>query len=167
MPVESDAFKAALSHWASGVTVVTTRAGEQNVGITASAFSSVSLEPPLVSVCIAKKLYTHSVIEESQAFAVNILGTEHLEWGMRFAGMIPNLDDRFVGIAVEQAETGSPLLANALAWLDCRLHAAYDGGDHTIFVGEVLATHVLAEGQPLLYYDRAWRELNADPLTLR
>lgn len=160
MPVESQAFKNSLAHWASGVTVVTSVEGDQHVGITASSFASVSLEPPRVLICINKRLYTHGLIEHSGVFAVNILDETQLAWGMLFAGMLPEAEDRFVGIEWGTAATGSPILPGVLAWLDCRLVHAYDGGDHTIFVGEVEATSARGPGDPLVYYNRQWRKLD-------
>ena len=160
--IEPQAFKDTLSHWASGVTVVTAQHGNERVGITASSFSSVSLTPPQILVCVVKKLYTHQVIEQSGCFGVHILQKEQLTWGMRFAGMIPELEDRFDGLQVETAVTGAPILVDALAWLDCRVAAAHDGGDHTIFVGEVMATASGDLGDPLLYYHRNWRVLSPE-----
>lgn len=165
-PVHHEDFKNAMAQWASGVTVVTCHHEGKNLGITASSFSSVSLEPPRILVCVAKPLYTHGVIQSSGIFAVNILGTEHLEWGMRFAGMFPEIEDRFAGIDYFQAATGSPILPNVLGWLDCRVAHAYDGGDHTIFVGEVVAAGSRAVGEPILYFNRTWRRLDDTPLTL-
>ena len=163
MPVDASSFRDALSRWASGVTVVTSEQDGQPVGITASSFSSVSLEPPLILICVDKKLYTHGVIEQRGAFTVNLLSTEQVEWGLRFAGMIPELEDRFEGLAVKTVSTGCPVLVDALSWVDCSLHAAYDGGDHTIFVGQVEASAV-KEGEPLLYYNRQWLRLHEEAL---
>ncbi|NJN82473.1 MAG: flavin reductase family protein [Caldilineaceae bacterium] len=103
-----------MAHWASGVTVVTTRLQDETVGITVSSFSSVSLAPPQILVCIAKKLHTHAVVEQSRVFAVNVLGVEHLELGMRFAGMFPEITDRFAGLGCFSAETGCPILPGVL-----------------------------------------------------
>jgi flavin reductase (DIM6/NTAB) family NADH-FMN oxidoreductase RutF len=155
-----------MAHWASGVTVVTSTYGGEPVGITASSFASVSLQPPQVLVCVARRLYTHGVIEKSRIFAVNILGVEHLEWGMRFAGLIPEIVDRFQGIECNVAATGCPILPGILGWLDCTLSHAYDGGDHTIFVGEIVACAARADGAPILYYNRHWRRLDDQILTL-
>jgi flavin reductase (DIM6/NTAB) family NADH-FMN oxidoreductase RutF len=166
MPVDPQIFKNSLAQWASGVTVVTSVDGDQRVGITASSFTSVSLEPPLILICVDKRLYTHGLIERSQVFAVNILREDQLEWGMRFAGLLPELADRFADIECAAAVTGAPILPGVLAWLDCRLANAYDGGDHTIFVGEVEAAHVQASGEPLLYFSRQWRKLDAERLAL-
>jgi flavin reductase (DIM6/NTAB) family NADH-FMN oxidoreductase RutF len=163
MGVEVQDFKNALAHWATGVTVVTTRSGERHVGITANSFTSLSLDPPQVLICVARKLHTHQAIRESGVFAVNILNIEQLEWGMRFAGMIPETGDRFEGIDFDTATTGCAILPGALGWVDCALRDAYDNGDHTIFVGEVLAAGA-DDGPPLLYFNRHWRQLAEERL---
>lgn len=166
MSIDVQSFKNALAHWASGVTVVTTRVDDKPVGITASSLTSVSLDPPQILICVSRKLYTHQAIEQSGFFAVNILGADHLEWGMRFAGMIPELNDRFAGVETYTAVTGAPILADVLGWLDCRVRHAYDGGDHTIFIGEVVAAGATEERSPLLYFNRTWRKMDAEPLRL-
>jgi flavin reductase (DIM6/NTAB) family NADH-FMN oxidoreductase RutF len=159
MSIDPQIFRETLAQWASGVTIVTSIHNGQRVGITASSFSSVSLEPPRVLICVAKRLHTHKVILESQVFAVNILATTQQDWGMRFAGLLPEAADRFAGIDFFTAKTGCPLLPDVLGWLDCRLAAAHDGGDHTIFVGDVVAADAAGAGSPVLYYKRQWREL--------
>ncbi|MCB0044978.1 MAG: flavin reductase [Caldilineaceae bacterium] len=160
MAVDAQSFKEALAQWASGVTVVTTLHEGEPIGITASSFSSVSAEPPQILICVNKRLFTHRAIEEQGTFAVNILGQEHLEWGKRFAGMIPEIEDRLAGIDAASAVTGCPVFTGALAWLDCRLIHAYDAGSHSVFIGEVLAAAARGEAaDPLLYYYRDWRTL--------
>lgn len=161
MTINPTTFKQTMSRFASGVTVVTTHYQGENHGMTASSFSSVSLEPPLILVCIAKHLRSHGFIEKSGFFAVNILSADQQEWGRRFAGMIPGVEDRFAGITTSVATTASPILPDTLGWVDCRVRHAYPGGnDHTIFVGEVLAGAASNDrDEPLLYYNRAWREL--------
>ena len=150
-------FREAMSRFASGVTVVTAHRGDERFGITASSFTGVSMEPPLVLVCIARNLHTHAAIEESRAFAVNILGVHQLEVGQRFAGLTPETGDRFAGLAWSVGLTGAPLLDGSLAALDCRLHARHGGGDHTIFVGSVAEVRMASEKAPLLYHNRLWR----------
>ncbi|MBL8045768.1 MAG: hydroxymethylglutaryl-CoA lyase [Anaerolineales bacterium] len=157
MPVSPQAFKQALAQWASGVTVVTTVFNGQRLGLTVSSFSSVSLNPPLISVCLDKKLYTCTAIEQSGAFAVNVLDMNQMEYGLVFAGMKPGVEDRFEGIAINTAVTDSPILPGVLCWLDCKVWQVYDGGDHVIFVGEVLATDSSGADTPLLYHNRLWR----------
>ncbi len=154
-------FKRAMGQFASGVTVVTTKHGETPIGITASSFTSLSLDPPLVIVSLNKKLFTHNVIADSGFFAVNVLSARQLELGMRFAGMKPEIKDRFAGLDIHTAVTGSPLLPESLAWVDCTVWATYDGGDHTIFVGEVKDLSVSDSDMPLLYHNRLWRRSEA------
>lgn len=163
MSVDAQDFKNALAHWTTGVTVVTTLSGERHIGITASSLTSLSLDPPQILICVARKLHTHQAIVESGAFAVNILNIEQLQWGMRFAGMIPENGDRFAGIDFTTAVTGCAILPGVLGWLDCTLRHAYDGDDHTIFVGEVQAAGSQAGG-PLLYFNRHWRQLSEERL---
>jgi len=150
--------------WATGVTVVAAKHGDTLRGITVSSFTSVTLEPPLVLVCIQKQTESAATILQSGAFAVSMLGEGQQEVSNLFAGFvpIPNEANRFDGIDLIFAETGSPILAQAMGWLDCKLHATHDGSTHHIFIGEV----VQASGQPedgvrkpLLYYDREYRQL--------
>lgn len=155
--LDPNLFREAMSRFASGVTVVTASRDADRFGITVSSFASVSIEPPLVLVCVSRGLLTHAAIEHSQAFAVNILGIHQVEVGRRFAGLTPETGDRFSGLSWSTSGTGAPLLDDSLACLDCRLHASHDGGDHTIFVGEVVDARVSGEGPPLLYHNRLWR----------
>ncbi len=161
MPISSQAFKAALAQWASGVTVVTTLHADQPVGLTVSSLSSVSLNPPLISICLDRKLFAPQAIVQRGQFAVSVLGAHQVERGLRFAGLIPNLTDRFAGVETFTAHTGCPILAETLAWLDCTVWATYDGGDHVIVVGEVQASGTHPEASrarvPVVYYQRQWR----------
>lgn len=156
MAVDSAVFKHVLRQWASGVTVITTFSGEKLIGVTASAFNSVSADPPLVLACLNRKLYTHRVIEESGVFAVNILSVGQVEIGKLFAGMVPNVQDRFAGLEYMTAVTGCPILPDSAGWLDCELRYAYPAGDHTIFVGEVMAANAPDNVEPLVYHNHRW-----------
>jgi flavin reductase len=158
MAVDCQHFKAALRHWASGVTIVTTRAGEHAMGMTASSFASVSLDPPLVLVCADKKAHTEPGIAQSQVFAVNVLADDQHELSRRFAAT-GNEALRFEGLACRSGPTGAPWLPGTLAVLDCRVVATHDAGDHVIYVGEVEAVEVDARRAPLLYYDAGYRRL--------
>jgi flavin reductase (DIM6/NTAB) family NADH-FMN oxidoreductase RutF len=161
MPVDPHVFRQAMSQFASGVTVVTTVHEGKRYGLTASSFSSLSLDPPLVLVCLARKTKAHGVIEKSGVFAVNVLAAQQLEFGMRFAGLLPGFADRFQGIETTSAVTGSPLLPGVMSWVDCKLWSRYDGGDHSIFVGEVVDLAATAADTPLLYHNRLWRRSEA------
>ncbi|MBK8051581.1 MAG: flavin reductase [Anaerolineales bacterium] len=164
MSVSGQEFKNVLAHWASGVTIVTTVADGAPIGITASSLTSVSIDPPQVLICVGRRLFTHAAILKSGVFAANILGAEHVEWGKRFAGLAPESSDRFHDIAWTKAVTGSAILPGVLAWVDCRVRHAYDGEDHSIFVGEVVAAGAQGGPAPLLYFNRNWRQLAELPL---
>ena len=156
MKVDPWQLRQAMAQFATGVTVVTTIEGSEPRGLTASSFASLSMAPPLVLVCLSKRLDAHQIIESTGIFAVNILSARQVDLGMRFAGLMPEVNDRFEGIDWTTASTGAPLLPGCLAWVDCRLRNVYEGGDHSIFVGEVQDVGVTDEGEPLLYHNRLW-----------
>lgn len=150
-----DDFKRVLSHWASGVTVMTTRDGQgRPVGLTASAFASVSLSPPLILVCVAQSAQSLPALQASAGFAVNILAQGQEAISNRFASSVGSAHEKFDGIAHKPGSLGYPLLNGALAHLECATVHAYAGGDHTIFVGQVEAGEIAGEttAEALLYY---------------
>ena len=158
MTVGKEEFRRALGHFASGVTVVTSKGDDGTLrGITVSAFSSVSLDPPLVLICIDKKASLHDHLKEGGHFAVNMLAEDQELISRRFAS---KEGDRFEGLGYREGSTGTPLLDGALASIECRIVHAYPGGDHTIVVGEVLATEVGAGG-PLAYFRGGYVRLGA------
>ncbi|MGE5603388.1 MAG: flavin reductase family protein, partial [Nitrososphaerales archaeon] len=142
------------------VTIVTIRSGQQVHGLTVSAFASVSPEPPLIMVCIDQRHHAHDLLQEEGAtFAVNILRGDQQELSNRFAYVKD--EDRFSAGHWTVAVTGAPVLADALAWLDCTVYSHHRAGTHTIYVGEVQAAAVPhAEEPPLVYWNRAYRALN-------
>lgn len=156
MPVSKDEFRTALSHFISGVTVVTAL-GKDNrpVGITVSAFSSVSLEPPLILACINKRASLHEHLTEGSHFAVNILAEDQQDISRLFASKD---EDRFNGCRYRWGVSGAPLVEGALAHIECRVVHAYSAGDHTIIVGEVEST-IVAEHKPLAYYRGVYSNL--------
>ena len=157
MAIKEDEFKTALSLFASGVTVVTTKdANGKPHGLTVSAFSSLSLSPPLVLICIDKKTGSHHAFEESLGFVVNILCEDQIDISNQFASHIP---DKFVGIEHTLNKNNLPVLTNALVNLECRLADACNGGDHTIFIGEVEKSHI-GEGKPLIYCEGAYQKID-------
>jgi flavin reductase (DIM6/NTAB) family NADH-FMN oxidoreductase RutF len=148
-------FRQVMGRFASGVTVVTTASGGRLAGLTVSSFTSLSLRPMLVLVCIDRAAGSHDVIAEAGQFAVNILaeGQEYLS--RRFAS---DEASKFTPGTYELSPRGLPLLGGALAQIECSLHAALPGGDHTIFVGEVQAARC-NDGRPLLYYRSGYHTL--------
>jgi flavin reductase (DIM6/NTAB) family NADH-FMN oxidoreductase RutF len=132
------------------VAVVTARRPDGHCcGLTANAVTSLSLDPPLVLVCVERSSETHGCILESGHLAVSMLRHDQERLARRFAEY--EAGDKFEGVAYRAERTGAPVLEDALAWLDCRLWRTYEGGDHTIFVAEVLAGDA-REGVPLVYY---------------
>ena len=156
MPVTSTDFRTALSRFASGVTVVTTTDADGNrFGITVSAFCSVSLEPPLVLICIEKTTGSHHAFEQSGRFTVNILTEEQVNISEHFATLI---EDKFAAVDHAIDEHGIPLLPSSLATLQCSLFKALDGGDHSIFLG--LVEHVIVrDAGPLVYFKGTYRSV--------
>jgi flavin reductase len=157
VPVPAERFRQALAQWASGVTIVTSRSGDVVHGMTVSAFTSVSLDPPLVLVCADKASSTHGVIAESGSFAAHVLTAGQGELSSLFADKQREAE-RFVGRAWSEGATGAPILEEALAVLDCKVVAAHDAGDHVIYVGSVEEAR-LGAGEPLLYYHGRYRQL--------
>jgi flavin reductase (DIM6/NTAB) family NADH-FMN oxidoreductase RutF len=147
--IEQTEFRQTLGRFATGVTIITTQHLGQLHGTTVSSFCSLSLEPPLILVCIDLNATIHDLIIESEIFGVNILA-EHAETLSRhFARRIP---DKFSNISYNLGQLGVPLLEDALASLECRVAARYPGGDHSIFIGEVVALNTQSHTQPLLFY---------------
>jgi flavin reductase (DIM6/NTAB) family NADH-FMN oxidoreductase RutF len=151
--VTPDEFRAALGRFASGVTVVTVETAEGGVhGMTANAFCSVSLQPPLILVCIDHLAETYLRVRERGEFGVNVLKEEQEALSEFFADPERNPDAAYrLGIRYRTVKSGTPVLENALVNLDCRVVNAHAAGDHTIFVGEVREI-ILGEGVPLLYF---------------
>lgn len=157
MPISAAEFRESLRRWASGVTIVTARAGDRLHGMTVSSFAGVSLDPPLVLVCADKSSDTHAVIAAGGAFAVHVLTSEQRALSDRFAAT-GNEERRFEGVEWRPGLTGVPVLAGALVVLECRVVAAHDAGDHVVYVGRV-ETSVIREAEPLVYYQGRYRGL--------
>ena len=151
--ITSDEFRAALGRFASGVTVITVETAHGEVhGMTANAFCSVSLRPPLVLVCIDHLAETYLHIRERRQFGVSVLKAEQEALSEFFADPERDHDAAYrLGIQYRPMRSGTPVLQDALANLDCSVVHDYEGGDHTIFVGEVREV-IVAEGAPLLYF---------------
>ncbi len=147
-----------MRRWASTVTVVTMRADDQIHGLTATAFTSVSMNPPLVLVCIQNDSRSEALLQKGRCFAVNFLTEDQALLSERFAGRIPVID-RFEGIVHRVAVTGAPILEDAFAYLDCTVAGTYWGGDHTIYLGLVEDAGILREGSPLLYFQGRYQRL--------
>ncbi len=158
MAVDSDVFRQTLGSFPSGVTIVTSQHGDLRHGMTVSAFSSVSLDPPLVLICADKSSNTHGVIQKSGAFQVNILAAGQDGLSNLFADKSKEAI-RFDGLDCELGASGCPRIPGALAHLDCRVETEVDAGDHMIYVGAVEAAEVNGDESPLVYFRAAYRGL--------
>lgn len=153
-------YKDAMSQMATGVTIVTSSNNNQHFGMTVSSFTSVSLHPPMVSICVDKRVSILQVIEDSKSFAVNILSDEQEELGQRFANPSLDMNQRFEVGDWHSSALGNNILSDALGSVDCRVHSQHDIGDHIIFVGAVQNARAQNDGSPIIYYHRQWRRLS-------
>jgi flavin reductase (DIM6/NTAB) family NADH-FMN oxidoreductase RutF len=167
--VTPDAFRTVLGHFATGVAIMTSMADDHPHGMTANAVTSVSLDPPLVLVCVDRTAVMAGVVEKAGAFALSFLSDDQEEVSQWFADPTrPDGGDQFDGVATLTATTGSPILEGSHAWVDCRRWATYDGGDHVIVVGEVVALghpDTPVDGpttSPLLYHQGRYARLATD-----
>jgi flavin reductase (DIM6/NTAB) family NADH-FMN oxidoreductase RutF len=157
MPIERNELRRVMGHFATGVTVITTVSTDgQPFGLTANSFTSVSLDPPLVLICVDKKAESWPHFEQSRVFTVNILNNEQEALSRRFA---VSGGDKFQGVAYHSGANGAPILDGVLGFLECKLYAVHDGGDHTLYLGEIEQAETL-EGKPLLFYRGGYRAIS-------
>jgi 3-hydroxy-9,10-secoandrosta-1,3,5(10)-triene-9,17-dione monooxygenase reductase component len=156
MSIDPALFRRAMGQFATGVTVVTTRDSEgRDLGLTVNAFASVSLEPPLAVVSVDNRSEAHAGFAASGFFGVSVLSETQEDWSRGFAVAGP---DKWNGRGVVRGETGVVLVPGALAHIECRVAASYPGGDHTLYLGEVLRLSV-SPGRPLLYHSSRYGRL--------
>ncbi len=153
-----DSFRDAMRAWATGISIITTQTLAARHGMTLNSFTSVSLDPPLVLVCVQNNLRILALIREAGTFAISVLRADQAGWSQRFAGSSTENIDRFEGFETFTASTSAPILKNALAYFDCRVENYYPGGTHTIIVARVLDAK-REEGEPLVYWNRDYRKL--------
>jgi flavin reductase (DIM6/NTAB) family NADH-FMN oxidoreductase RutF len=162
VPVDPLEFRSIIGHFATGVTVITTAAGEEMQGMTANAVTSLSLDPILILVCVEKATHTHGVLERGGVFAVNILGSHQEEVSRIFAKRAEPEVGSLRGQRFVLGATGAPVLEDCLAYLDCRVVEMFEGGDHSIFIGEVVAAATVSDVKPLLFYQGGYHTLAED-----
>jgi 3-hydroxy-9,10-secoandrosta-1,3,5(10)-triene-9,17-dione monooxygenase reductase component len=153
-------FRDVLGHFATGVTIITAIDDGEPVGIAANAFASLSLDPPLVLFCVAHSSSTWPRIQRAGKFAINILGEHHESLSQLFA---TKGADRFTSTPWRTGVSGSPVLDEAIAYVDCELEAEYPGGDHLIVVGRVVDLDVRDGGRPLLFFKGSYGRIQTDP----
>jgi flavin reductase (DIM6/NTAB) family NADH-FMN oxidoreductase RutF len=157
MPIDDAHFKLALSHFASGVTIVTTEHEGRPFGMTVASFASLSLNPKLVLVCIETSVKTHEAIAAAGKFGVSILASDQTGISSKFAS---RSDDKFTGVDIFRGALDLPMITGALTTIECKVQAQLPGGDHSIFVGEVIDIQT-REGDPLLYFRSGYREMRS------
>lgn len=146
--IDSAAYRTVMGHFLTGVTVISALDGDTPVGIAASSFTSLSLDPPLVLFCAGSSSSTWPRIRRTGHFCVNVLASDQEQVSRQFASRLP---DKFEGVGWHRGRTGSPRLSGVLAWIDCRIEAEHEAGDHVIVVGRVLELGH-SDGEPLAYY---------------
>ena len=150
-------FKDALASWATGVSVVATRAGDLVYGLTVSSFTSLSLEPPLVLVCVANRNRLPTMIRESGRFTISLLSAEQTEASSYFARSGREPTAVLADDGEDRTQSGLPVVRDAMAFVSCELHGEMLVGDHTIVVGRVVEASARADREPLLYHRRRYR----------
>lgn len=159
MPISSELFRNTLAKFCTGVTIVTTKNQDRLHGITVNSFTSVSLDPPLILICIKKNGLSHSTLCESKNFMINILSVEQKELSDRFANPAMDSETRFKGLKFRISKNGLPVLAGNLGHLECRVVNQFEGGDHTIFIGQVEKGEFSEGKKPLLFYNSRYSYL--------
>ena len=157
MPIDPDDFRSVLGRFASGITVVTTLdAHGRDVGMTVSAFCSVSLHPPLVQACVDRSASMFDALQSAERFGVNVLAAEQEALSRRFSDV--EASHRFEGLGYARGESGLVLLDDALAHIECRIVDRVSAGDHMLFIGEVERA-TARDAKPLLYYRGGYAQL--------
>jgi len=159
MSLDPEKLRHAMRAWTTGVAIVTATHEGQQYGMTVNSFTSISLEPPLISVTLKQLTHTHDLVVKSGMFAMTILAAEQKELSDRFAGKLPNVTDRFEGVQTERlSSVDAPVFKNGMAYLHCRVVSSMPVGENTLFVAELTAAHGEGEGNPLVYHNREyWR----------
>ena len=160
MTITQENLRKVMRNWATGITIVTAAHEGIQHGMTVSSFTSLSLEPPLVSVSLYNTSRTKSLVTDAGHFGVTILTVDQQEISDRFAGRIPDTEDRLAGLATETLTTGAPFISGGLAFIDCRLTQSIDLGTNTLFIGEILDVRCLESGTPLIYFDQRYHHLD-------
>lgn len=163
MTENSDQLRNAMRYWATGITVVTAAFEGMKHGMTVSSFTSVSLEPPQVLISLAQNTRTHDLIMRSRSYGINLLSDQQKEVSDRFAGRIPDDENRLNQVETFKMKSNIPFIKGGMAFFECKVVTTIGSGTHTIFIAEV--TDVLVEENtpsPLIYFNRKYRELSEE-----
>jgi flavin reductase (DIM6/NTAB) family NADH-FMN oxidoreductase RutF len=161
MALTRDEYRRLIGCFATGVTVITAARGEEVRGMTANAVTSLSLDPLLLLICVDKRTVTHQFLEEAQHFAVNILAEDQEQVSRALASRDSEDARRLIGYRHRPGHTGAPILEDCLAYVECRVTEVLEGGDHSIFIGQVEEGEVLREVPPLLFFRGKYSRLTS------
>ena len=159
MTLDPEQLRHAMRAWTTGVAVVTAEHEGQRYGMTVNSFTSISLEPPLISVALRQLTHTHELVEKSGEFALTVLSANQGDLSDRFAGKMPNIPDRFEGVETSKLLIDAPLIKGGMAYLNCRVVNSIPVGENTLFIAEVIAARGEGEGDPLVYHNRVYWKL--------
>ena len=159
MSVEQDLLKKVMRRWTTGITVVSASHNGREHGMTVSSFTSVSLEPPLVTISLMKNTRTLEMIVASNSFAITILSSEQSAVSKVFAGQVGDDENRFTGIETTNLVTGAPMIEGGLAFFDCKVFEKFDFATNSLILGEVIAAEIGDQDKPLLYFDQQYHQL--------
>jgi flavin reductase (DIM6/NTAB) family NADH-FMN oxidoreductase RutF len=154
--LDPENLRSAMRAWTAGVTVVTTMYEGNKHGMTVNSFTSISLDPAMITISLQQATRTHELVTKSRAFGLTILSAQQAHISDLFAGRFPGVEDRFADIKTETLVTGSPLIVGGLAWMDCRLVQTFDAGMNTLFIAEVVAARSFSTDLPLIYHSRKY-----------
>lgn len=161
MSLDPEQLRQVMRAWTTGVAVLTAVHEGVEHGMTVNSFTSISLDPPLITVALQGSARTRDLVMRARAFGLTILAAEQEQISARFAGEIPDVEDRLAGLRTHKLVSGAPLLEGGLAWLDCRVLQTVPAGENTLFVAEVLEARALRQDEPLVYHNRRYRRLRA------
>ena len=159
MTLDPEQLRQAMRAWTTGVTVVTAIHEGKRYGMTVNSFTSISLDPPLITVTLKQFTHTHELVEKSGEFSMTILSADQSDLSDRFAGKIPDIEDRFEGVATEKMLIDAPLLKGGTAFFNCHVVKSIPFGENTLFIAEVIAARGENEGDPLVYHNRVFWKL--------
>jgi len=159
MSIDQNQLRKVMRQWTSGVTVVSAHYHGKDHGMTVSSFSSVSIDPPLVTISLMKDSRTLEMILRSNSFGITILSIEQMEISKIFAGQIEDTENRFTNVDTIRLVTGSPLAKGGLAFFDCEVSQVIDFATNSLIIGEVIAAETGEQNHPLLYFDRQYHQL--------
>jgi flavin reductase (DIM6/NTAB) family NADH-FMN oxidoreductase RutF len=159
MTLDPEQLRQAMRTWTTGVTIVTATHEGRRYGMTVNSFTSISLDPPLVSVTMKQFTHTHEYVQKSGEFAITVLSANQVELSDRFAGKIKDIKDRFDGVETETLMIDAPLIKGGLAYFNCRVLNSTPIGENSLFIAEVIAARRISEDDPLVYHNRVFWKL--------